>query len=146
MADSADVALVATTSDPVTYDEALTREDSDLWVAAMEREVENLRRMGTFEEVKVDPSVAVLGGKWVYKVKTALDGKKETRTYKACFVAQGFRQIWGRDFDQTHAPVVRTESLRVVVAVMAAFGWLLGQLDVVGAYLNGILDEEIYMR
>ena len=83
----------------------------------MDHEVENLQWMVTFEEVQVNPNIAILGSKWVYKVKMRVDGQKETLTYKAHFIAQEFHQIWGCNFVQTHVPVVWTESLCFVITV-----------------------------
>jgi len=65
--------------------------------------------------------------------------------YKAHLVAKGFSQIPGMDFNQTFAPVVRLETLRSIIAETIQRGWKLRQMDVKGAYLNGLLKEEVYM-
>ena len=111
----------------------------------MRKEIDNLEKQGTFEITDLPKGKTALGGKWVYKLKTLVNGDRISHEHKARFVAQGFRQVWGRDYDEMHVSVIRVETLRVVVAVVAVFGWELHQMDVVGAYLNGILEEELYM-
>lgn len=74
------------------------------------------------------------------------NAKQEIIKYKARLVAQGFSQIPGQDFNQTYAPVMRVESFRTILAICAQKNYVIHQVDVVGAYLNGVLEEEIYMR
>ncbi len=88
-----------------------------------------------------------VGSKWVYKVKVEGDGRVER--FKARLVAQGYTQTKGAkgaDYDETFSPVVRMESLRTVVSLAVRNGLKLHQLDVTTAFLNGKLQEEIYMR
>ena len=81
--------------------------------------------------------------KWVFKKKLAADGS--ISSYKARLVAQGFTQQYGVNYDETFAPVVRFESVRSLLSLAAEKGLLLHQMDVSAAFLNGELDEEIYM-
>ena len=85
----------------------------------------------------------VIGSKWVYKVKVDSDGRVER--YKARLVAQGFNQQRGADYDETLSPMVRMESLRMVVGLSVRDGLRLHQLDVTTAFLNGKLEEVVYM-
>ena len=85
-----------------------------------------------------------VGSKWVYKVKTGADGSVER--YKARLVAQGYTQKFGTDYDETFSPVVRMESLRALLALSVQFGLQLHQVDVTTAFLNGELEEEVYMQ
>ena len=66
--------------------------------------------------------------------------------YKARFVARGFSQIEGVDYDETFAPVAKFSSIRVVISVVAEMGWKVHQMDVKTTFLNGFLQEEVYLK
>ena len=80
-----------------------------------------------------------MGSKWVFKVKTNADDSMES--YKAHVVAQGYSQKEGFDYDETFSPVVRSESIRSVVALASKNGLKLHQMDITTAFLNGDLEE-----
>ena len=85
-----------------------------------------------------------VGCKWVFKEKVGADGNVDR--YKARLVAQGFSQQYGLDYDETFSPVVRTESVHTLIALATQKNLLLNQMDVTTAFLNGILEEEVYMK
>ena len=87
---------------------------------------------------------SVVGSRWIYKVKQAADGSVEK--YKARFVAQGFSQIEGIDYDETFAPVTRYSSIRSILALSVQMGWHIHQMDVKTVFLNGIIEEEVYIE
>ena len=80
----------------------------------------------------------------IFKKKLAADGNVER--YKSRLVARGFTQKPGIDYGETFSPVVRFESIRTVIAVAAQNGLTLHQMDVKTAFLNGELEEDIYMQ
>jgi hypothetical protein len=82
--------------------------------------------------------------KWIYKIKHAADGSIEK--YKARFVARGFSQIEGVDYDKTFAPVARYTSIQSIIALAASMGWKLHQMDVKTTFLNGEIEEEVYIE
>ena len=82
--------------------------------------------------------------RWLYKVKHAADGNVEK--YKARFVARWFSQVEGVDHDETFAPVARYTSIRSLISIVAEMGWKIHQMDVKTAFLNGIIQEEVYME
>jgi hypothetical protein len=76
----------------------------------------------------------VVSSKWIYKIKHATDGNVEK--FKARFVARGFTQKEGIDYDKTFAPVARYTSIRLIIALASVLGWKLHQMDV----KNNILE------
>ncbi|WVZ97479.1 LOW QUALITY PROTEIN: hypothetical protein U9M48_043012 [Paspalum notatum var. saurae] len=111
---------------------------------AMAEEIAVLERSGTWNLVPTPSHVRPITYKWVYKVKTRSDGSLER--YKACLVARGFQQEYGRDYDETFAPVAHMTTVRALLAVASIRQWSISQLDVKNAFLNDELREEVYMR
>ena len=87
---------------------------------------------------------SVVTSKWLYKVKFAADGSIEK--HKAQFVARGFSQVEGIDYDETFAAIARYTSILTIMAIAAEMGWRIHQMDVKTAFLNGILEEEVYIE
>ena len=110
----------------------------------MKAEFDMLTRRGTWKLVDLPEGQKAIGSRWTYIIKFKPDGA--IARYKSCFVAQGFSQIPGIDFNDTFTPTVRLDTLRALYHLAAAHGWYRGQDDVVGAFLHGELTEEIYMR
>jgi hypothetical protein len=82
--------------------------------------------------------------KWIYKIKHVVNGSIEK--YKERFVARGFSQIKGVDYDENFAPVARYTSIRSILALAASMGWKLHQMDVKTTFLNGEIEEEVYIE
>jgi hypothetical protein len=82
--------------------------------------------------------------KWVFKVKVNSQG--EVTRHKARLVAKGFLQKEGIDFDEVFAPVARIETIRLVVGIANINNWSMYQMDVKCAFLNGPLEEEVYVK
>ena len=85
----------------------------------------------------------MITSKWIYKVKFSADGSVEK--CKARFVAKGFSQKEGLNYDETVAPVARYSSIRVIISLASVMGWKLHQMDVKTAFLNGEI-EEVYIK
>ena len=94
--------------------------------------------------VDLPPSQSVVGCRWVYKIKTKTDGFFER--YKALLVAKGFTQEYGIDYEEIFAPIARLTSVRCLIVVAAVRRWPFYQMDVKNAFLNGYLQEEMYMQ
>ena len=86
----------------------------------------------------------VVTSKWIYKIKHAADDSIEK--YKARFVACGFSQKEGIDYEDTFAPVSRYTSIRSVLALATVMKWKIHQMDVKTAFLNGVVEEEVYVE
>ena len=130
--------------EPMTVKEALTGPDEAQWVDAMEKEMKSLHANNVWDLVELPKDCKAIGSKWVFKLKTGADGLVER--HKARLVAQGFSQKFGADYDETFCPVVRFESVRTVIALAVQNGLKLHQMDVTTAFLNGELEEEVYMK
>ena len=87
--------------------------------------------------------IVPIGYKWIFKKKIGVDGKVET--YKARLVAKGYRQRQGVDYDETFSPIVMLKSIQILLAIAAHYDYEIWQMDVKTAFLNGNLEEEVYM-
>ncbi|VVT49811.1 uncharacterized protein SAPINGB_P002455 [Magnusiomyces paraingens] len=129
---------------PSSFEEAMSSEEAEFWLEACVIEMSSLKRNGTWELVDLPPGRKAINSKWVFKVKRKADGSIER--YKARLVCIGFSQVEGIDYTETFAPVVRYETVRIVLAIAAQFGFQVHHMDVETAFLNGDLKEDIYMR
>ncbi|XP_049935028.1 retrovirus-related Pol polyprotein from transposon RE2 isoform X2 [Nymphaea colorata] len=118
------------------------REDPK-WLQAMTEEMDALAKNDTWEVVDIPKGTHLVGSKWVFNVKYKPDGTVER--YKARLVAKGFSQKYGIDYFETFAPVAKLKIVRVILARVVQKKWSMDQLDVKNAFLNGHLEEEVYM-
>src|SRR5229473_1519491 len=125
--------------DPVSYKEAMEAADAEEWAEACQYEMDALLKNNTWELVNLPPGCKAIKSKWVFKLKA--DGR-----FCACLVAKGFTQIPGIDYDETFSPVACFESLQLLLALAVLENWEIHQMDVKLAFLNGVLNEEIYME
>jgi hypothetical protein len=110
----------------------------------MVEEYDSIMRNDFWEVVLRPVGKSVVTSRWLYKTKFAADDNIEK--HKARFVARGFSQIEGVDYDETFAPVTRYTSIRGIIAIAAKMGWSIHQMDVKTAFLNGFIDEEVYIE
>jgi hypothetical protein len=87
---------------------------------------------------------SIVTSRWLYKTKYVADGSIEK--HKARFVARGFSQIEGVHYDETFAPVARYTSIMSIISIVAEMGWSIHQMDMKTAFLNGFIDEEVYIE
>jgi hypothetical protein len=130
--------------EPISYKQALRSPQTKEWQAAITEEYESLVARKTWQLVPRPAGRKLVDSKWVFKVKRDSDGR--IARYKARLVARGFTQEHGVDYNETFAPTVRVMSLRVLMALAAYYDWEAEQLDVVTAFLEADIEEEIYMR
>uniref|UniRef100_A0AAV1VDY6 Polyprotein n=2 Tax=Peronospora matthiolae TaxID=2874970 RepID=A0AAV1VDY6_9STRA len=129
-------------SEPSTFEEAVSGPDQVHWRKAIDAELDSMKLRGVFRAAKLPNGQGAIGTKWVFKIKRKADGSIEK--YKARLVAKGFRQKYGIDYTETFSPVVKYVTLRMVIAITKHFGWPLDQLDVVTAFLYGVMKEKVF--
>jgi hypothetical protein len=110
----------------------------------MHEKLVNFERNQVWTLLEPPRDVNVIGTKWGFKNKQGEDG--EIMRNKACLVAQGFSQVEGLDFGETFAPVAHLEAIRILLALVASKGFKLYEMDVKNAFLNGVIQEEVYVR
>ncbi|XP_010526680.1 PREDICTED: uncharacterized protein LOC104804180 isoform X2 [Tarenaya hassleriana] len=132
---------ITTAPEPQSYTQAAKFES---WRQAMKLELEALIRTNTWSICTLPDGKNAVGCKWVFKTKYNADGSIER--HKARLVAKGYTQLEGVDFSETFSPVAKMTTVRVLLALAAKYNWLINQMDVSNAFLNGDLDEEIYMK
>ncbi len=117
----------------------LPKAQQEEWRTVCHEELEALERHKVYDLVDRPKGRKVIKNRWVFDVKP--DDRKKAR-----LVAKGYSQVEGIDFDQIFSPVVRFETVRLILALSALENWYISGLDVRNAYLYGKLDEEIYME
>jgi Reverse transcriptase (RNA-dependent DNA polymerase) len=132
---------VLSDSDPTTF---LQANKSPQWRSAMADEITALARNQTWTLVPPPFNQKVIGCKWVFKTKRNSDGSIER--HKTRLVAKGFNQVCGIDFEETYSPIVRPTTIRVTLSLALNLNWTLRQLDVSNAFLNGDLNEQVFMQ
>ena len=130
--------------DPKTYKEAMLSRDVAFWKEAINDEMDSLLFNNTWIIVDLPPGSKAIGCKWVFRRKYNTDGS--IQTFKARLVAKGYRQKEGIDYFDTYAPVARITSIRVLLALSSIYNLYVHQMDVKTTFLNGDLDEEVYME
>ena len=130
--------------EPLTYEQALASLETELWKQAMNEEVQALEENHTWQIVDSPSNAKVLGGKWVYRIKRGVDG--EPSRYKARWIAKGYEQIYGIDFEETYAAVVKSATYRILFALIAHFSWHAVLMDAATAFLNSGIDVTVYMQ
>ncbi|KAK8631789.1 hypothetical protein V6N13_028568 [Hibiscus sabdariffa] len=129
--------------EPKTYQEAVASPDSEKWLEAMRSEMDSMSDNQVWTLVEPPEGIKPIGCKWVFKKKTDMDGN--VQTYKGRLVAKGYRQIHGIDYDETFSPVAMFKSIRILLAIAAFHDYEIWQMDVKTAFLNGKLEEDVYM-
>eukprot|EP00833_Pecoramyces_ruminatium_P006451 jgi/Orpsp1_1/1180483/evm.model.c7180000073588.1 len=131
------------TTDPLSYEEAISCPKSPYWKSAMDNEIMNLYDNHTFIYTKYVPSDgSIVPNGWVYTVKKDSDGRPIK--YKARLVAKGYAQKYGLNYDKTYSPTLSIDGVKLIIALASMYNWDIQQLDIKAAYLNAYLDKPIY--
>ncbi|GJP49199.1 hypothetical protein CLOM_g8439 [Closterium sp. NIES-68] len=130
--------------EPKTREEALNGPNGEKWKASEDEEFGSLIENETWDLCDLPPGKKAITSKMIYRHKYGPEG--ELIRYKSRLVARGFQQTKGKDYDEVFAPVGKGTTLRVLLAIAALLGWKIRQMDIVTAFLNGIIMEEVYMK
>jgi hypothetical protein len=129
--------------DPNTYNEAMASRDAVFWGEVVNDEMDSILFNNTWVLMDLPPGSNTIGCKWVFRRKYRTDGS--IQTFKVRLVAKGFRQKEGIDYFDTYAFVARITYIRVLIALASIYKLVVYQMDVKTTFLNGNLDEEVYM-
>ncbi|KAH9679437.1 hypothetical protein KPL71_026134 [Citrus sinensis] len=129
--------------DPINFHQAMQSSNSYKWIEAMNEEYKSMQDNKVWELISLPSGVKPIGCKWIFKTKRDSNGNVER--YKERLVAKGFTQKEGIDYKETFSPVSTKDSFRTIMALVAHFDLELHQMDVKTAFLNGDIEEIIYM-
>ena len=130
-------------TDPLTYCDVMDDSDKEKCQDAMNQEMESMYSNSVWELVDPPEDVRPIGCKWIFKRKRGIDGKVET--LKARLVAKGYTQKEGVDYEETFSLVAMLKSFRILLSIDACLDYEIWKMDVKMAFLNGYLEESIYM-
>jgi hypothetical protein len=129
---------------PKTYLQAQRLTNWGKWKEAIDEELNNLKSMQVLSALPCPEGRQPRDGRWVFAEKT--NDQSETVRWKARYVAKGFTQTHGVDFDKTFAPTATFVSMRLLLSLAAKFNWPVRSFDFVAAYLNSPIDKEVWVR
>ena len=119
--------------EPTGYEEVVQKKE---WVEAMTKEYQSIMKNDIWDIVPKPKGKSVVSSNWIYKIKHATDGSIEK--YNTMFVARGFSQKEGIDYEETFSPVARYTSIRTIMALASMMKCILHQMDVKTTFLNGV--------
>ncbi|KAJ4713080.1 Retrovirus-related Pol polyprotein from transposon TNT 1-94 [Melia azedarach] len=122
---------------------AIESSNSQKWIDAMNKEIKSIKDNDVWDLVSLPEGAKPIGCKWI--VKTKRDSKGNMERYKARLVTKGFTQKEGIDYKETFSPISSKDFFRIIMALMAHSNIELHQIDVKTTFLNGDIDETVYM-
>jgi len=129
--------------DKPTYEEAMASSEGPQWRKGIDKELNRIRELGVWELVPKPRDIKIFTSKWALARKR--NEHNEVVRHKARLVLRGYEQVAGRDYDETYAGVVRSETSRLLLSLAAKYDWEVDQMDAVSAFLNSEADREIHM-
>nr|GEV17857.1 retrotransposon protein, putative, Ty1-copia subclass [Tanacetum cinerariifolium] len=126
------------------YKAALLDPESEKWLNAINVEMQFMKDNEVWVLVELPPNGKTVGSKCLFKKKTDMDGV--VHTYKARLVEKGYTQTPGIDYEETFSPVADIRAIRILIPIAAYYDYEIWQMDVKTAFLNGYLNEEVYME
>nr|GEV71493.1 retrotransposon protein, putative, Ty1-copia subclass [Tanacetum cinerariifolium] len=129
--------------EPDNYKVALLDPESEKWLNAMNVKMQSMKDNEVWVLVELPPNGKTVGSKWHFKKKTDMDGN--VHIYKARLMANEFTQTLRIDYEETFSLVADIRAIRILIAIAAYYDYEIWQIDVKTAFLNGYLNEEVYM-
>lgn len=130
--------------EPKTFEDAKNWPNAEEWEKSMGEEMQSMKLHQAWDIVPRPQNKNIIGCKWVYKIKK--NEKGEITKYKSRLVAKGFAQVKGVDYKETYSPVLMKKSIRILLAVAVDKNYETRHIDVLSAYLNSPIKEEVYME
>ncbi|GJR05319.1 retrotransposon protein, putative, ty1-copia subclass [Tanacetum coccineum] len=129
--------------EPANYKAAMLDPESKKWVNAMNAKMQSMIDNMVWVLVDLPPNCKTVGSKWIFKKKTDMDGN--VHIYKTRLVAKGYTQTYMVDYEKTFSPVADIRAIRILIFITAFYDYEIWQTNVKTTFLNGYLDEDIYM-
>jgi Reverse transcriptase (RNA-dependent DNA polymerase) len=130
--------------EPGSYKEAMSSVNAKYWEPSCHVEYDTLMGYHTWTLVKRPPNTNIVGNRWIFHIKR--DNLGSVNKFKLRLVAQGFSQIAGLDYNETYSPTIRFTTIQLILALACKYDLELQHIDIKGAYLNGKLEDDVYMR
>nr|GEU51506.1 retrotransposon protein, putative, Ty1-copia subclass [Tanacetum cinerariifolium] len=130
-------------NEPTSYKAAMLDLESNKWIDAMNAEIQSMMDKMVWVLFDLPSGCKTVGSKWIFKKKTDMDGI--VHTYKARLVAKGYTQLYEVDYEETFSPVANIRAIRILISIAVYYDYEISQIDVKTDFLNGYLDEDIYM-
>nr|GEZ03966.1 zinc finger, CCHC-type [Tanacetum cinerariifolium] len=130
--------------DPKTFDKAIKSQDVAFWKETINDEMDSIIGNNTWVLTDLPLGCRPVGCKWIFKRKLKVDGT--VKKFKAMLIIQGFKQKSGMDYFDTYAPVARISTITLLIAMASIHYLIIHQMDVKTAFLNGELEEGVYMN
>jgi hypothetical protein len=127
--------------EPTYYEEATSH---PVWRDVIMEEYQSIMKNDVWDIVSRPEGKSVVTSKWIYKIKHIVD--KSIERHKMRFVARGFSQVEGIDYEETFSPVAQYASIQMIIAPVASMGWRVHQMDAKTTFLNGEIEEEVYIE
>ncbi|GJX72471.1 retrotransposon protein, putative, ty1-copia subclass [Tanacetum coccineum] len=130
-------------NESTSYKTAMLDPKSNKWLDAMNAEMQSMIDNKVWVLVDLPPNCKTVGSKWIFKKKTDMDGN--VHTYKARLLAKGYTQLYGVDYEEKFSSIADIRAIWILISIVAFYDYEIWQMDVKNAFLNGYLDEDIYM-
>ena len=139
-----EVDLETKENDHINLRQTLLSFNAHKWIDAINEEMKSMHDNDVWDLVQLPRGLKLISCKWIFKTKR--DSKGNIEIYKACLVAKAFTQREGIDYNETISPLSSKDSFIIIMALVVHFDLELHQMDVKTAFLNGEIDEIIYME